>query len=412
MTTRNEKDSHPELLAPVQDFTNLSCAINSGCDAVYFGLQELNMRDAARNFTVDDLPEVSARCRDRGVKRYLTLNVTVFEAERDLAARILDAVQGGIAAGICCDPCVMLLCRERGMDFHVSTQASVSNSSAAEFYRSMGATRIVVARECTLEEVRAIGRTVDVELETFVHGAMCVSYSGRCFLSQFTSGRSGNRGQCLQNCRRRYRIIDETDPDAQFELGSRYVLSARDLCTLPFLEKLIEAGIHGFKIEGRNRNPQYVSETVSCYRRAIDAHLAGALDEALKEELVARLRRVYNREFSNGFFMGRPVSSFTQVDGSVAEQQKRFVGVVQNYYGRINVAEVKVQDNTFVDGDLLAIEGPTTGLLEVRVASPRQDEAAVRSVQRGVATFQVPARVRENDRVFRIDRRTTFNNGR
>ncbi|MDT8389407.1 MAG: peptidase U32 family protein [Lentisphaeria bacterium] len=404
--------SKPELLAPVQDFTNLTCAVNNGCDAVYFGLDVLNMRQAARNFTVDDLPEIAARCAPRGIKKYLTLNVTLFDHDRPTAERLLDAAAGRVDAVICCDPGVIHLCRARGIPFHISTQASVSNSLSAEFYRSLGAERIVLARECALEDIRGIRETVDIELETFVHGAMCVSYSGRCFLSQFTSGKSGNRGACLQNCRRRYRVIDETDPENEFELGSDFIMSAKDLCALPFLDKLIEAGIHSFKIEGRNRNPQYVAETTACYREAIDSYFSGTFDDDRKTTLVKRLKKVYNRQFSSGFYMGRPIETFSRVDGSVAELQKRFVGVVRNYFAKIGVAEILVQDSVFSAGDLLAIEGPTTGLVQFTAESPRQDERPVKEVARGLVTLKVPARVRTNDRVFRLDRRVTFNNGR
>ena len=208
--------SKPELLAPVQDFTNLTCAIDNGCDAVYFGLNALNMRHAARNFTVEDLPAISDQCADRGIKKYLTLNVTLFDRDRATAEKLLDAAAERVDAVICCDPGIIRLCKARGIAFHISTQASISNSLSAEFYRSLGAERIVLARECTLEDIRGICENVDIELETFVHGAMCVSYSGRCFLSQFTSGKSGNRGACLQNCRRRYRVIDETDEENEF----------------------------------------------------------------------------------------------------------------------------------------------------------------------------------------------------
>lgn len=404
--------SKPELLAPVQDFTNLTCAVDNGCDAVYFGLNALNMRCGARNFTVEDLPAIAEQCAKNGVKKYLTLNVTLFDGDRATAERLLAAAAEHIDAVICCDPGVIQLCQTRGIPFHISTQASISNSLSAEFYRSLGAERIVLARECTLADIRGIRKNVDIELETFVHGAMCVSYSGRCFLSQFTAGKSGNRGACLQNCRRRYRIIDETDEENQFELGTDFVMSAKDLCALPFLDQLIEAGIHSFKIEGRNRNPQYVAETVACYREAIDSYFAGTLDEKLKDALVNRLKKVYNRQFSKGFYLGRPIEEFSRVDGSVAELQKRFVGVVRNYFAKIGVAEILVQDSLFSDGDLLGVEGPTSGLVQFNVASPRQHERPVIDVERGLVTVKVDERVRTNDRVFRLDKRTSFNNGR
>ncbi len=389
----------PELLAPAGDFTCLRAAIQAGADAVYFGVGELNMRAMARNFTVADLPEIGRICRAAKVRAYLAANTIVFAGELPVLRELLAAAVGQVDAVICWDPAVLALCREFGLPIHVSTQASVANAAAAMFYREQGASRVVPARECTLDEVRAIREGAGIEVETFIHGAMCVSYSGRCFLSQDMFGKSGNRGECYQPCRREYLVTEVEDGD-QYILGQDYVMSARDLCTLPFLEELIAAGIDSFKIEGRNRNPEYVATVVAAYRRAIDAHFAGTLDAALKTELMDRLGGVFNRTFSAGFYHGRPIAEFTGSRGNQAEFCKELVGVVRNYYRRIQVVEIEVQSHSFAVGDEVLIQGPTTGLVRFRPEEIRHDGNPVDPAPRTVVTCTLAERVRLGDRVY------------
>ena len=389
----------PELLAPAADFTCLQAAIQAGADAVYFGVGALNMRSAARNFAVADLPRVARRCREARVRAYLALNTIVFAAEMAAVREVLSAAVGRVDAVICWDPAVLAVCRELGLAIHVSTQASVANPAAARLYKDLGATRVVPARECTLEEVGTIREEAGIEVETFVHGAMCVSYSGRCFLSQDMFGKSGNRGACLQPCRRKYRVTEIEDGD-EYILGEDYVMSARDLCTIPFLEQVIEAGIDSFKIEGRNRNPEYVETVVRCYRRAIDAHFAGALDGELKESLVAELGTVFNRKFSDGFYHGRPVAAFAQSRGSQAEYRKELVGRVVTYYKRVQVVEIEVQSRTFAVGDEILIQGPTTGVVRLVPEEIRRDGEPVDPAPRATVTCKLAERVRANDKVY------------
>jgi putative protease len=389
----------PELLAPAQDFTCLQAAINAGCDAVYFGVDEMNMRTAAHNFRPADLPELSRLCRGAGVRAYLALNTIVFPGEQAAVAALLDAAVGLVDAVICWDPAVIRACRERGQAIHISTQASVANVQAACFYREQGAVRIIPARECTLEDVVAIRAGAGIEVETFIHGAMCVSYSGRCFLGQDVFGKSGNRGACLQPCRREY-LITEVEEGEQFILGQDYVMSARDLCTVPFIEELVAARFDAFKIEGRNRNPEYVDTAVRCYRRAIDACLAGELTAELKASLVEALQRVYNRKFSDGFYHGRPIRSFAESRRSQAEYRKEYVGIVKNYYDRARVAAVSVLSNTFRVGDDLMIQGCTTGLVRCRVGDIRVEGTPVQEAPRGVVTLALEQLVREGDKVY------------
>jgi putative protease len=394
-----EPPPRPELLAPAQDFTCLQTALRAGCDAVYFGLDQLNMRTAAHNFRREDIGELAQVCREAGVKAYLALNTIVFPGETETVAAVLDAAQGQVDAVICWDPAVIQACRERQLPIHISTQASVTNVAAARFYRELGAERVVLARECTLEDVVAIRDGAGIQVETFVHGAMCVNYSGRCFLGQDVFGGSGNRGACLQPCRREYRIT-EVEEGHEYILGQDYVLSARDVCTISFIEELIEARIDAFKIEGRNRNPEYVDTTVRCYRRAIEAYFAGELTEALKASLVDALRRVYNRAFSDGFYHGRPVTSFTGSRRSQAEYRKEYVGVVKNYYDRARVVAVTVLGDTFREGDELLVQGRTTGLVRFRPEEIRVDGERVAEAPRGLVTMKLDQLVREGDKVY------------
>lgn len=389
----------PELLAPAGDFTCLRAALQAGADAVYFGVGERNMRAMARNFALADLPEIARLCRRAGARAYLAANTIVFDRELPVFRELLAAAVGSVDAVICWDPAILALCRDLGLPIHVSTQASVANVAAAVFYREQGASRVVPARECTLEEIRAIRAGSGIEVETFVHGAMCVSYSGRCFLSQDMFGKSGNRGECYQPCRREYLVTEVEDGD-QYILGQDYVMSARDLCTLPFIEQLIEVGIDSFKIEGRNRNPEYVATVVSAYRRAIDAHFAGRLDNSLKEELMEQAGGVFNRTFSAGFYHGRPIAEFTGSRGNQAEFCKELVGVVRNYYRRIQVVEIEVQSHSFAVGDEVLIQGPTTGLVRFRPEEIRRDGQAVDPAPRAVVTCALDDRVRVGDRVY------------
>lgn len=392
----------PELLAPAGNFSMLSAALNAGCDAVYFGVAGMNMREGAKNFQLEDLPEIVERCRAKKVKCYLTLNTIVFSSESERVEQILVAAAPYVDAVICWDHSVIRACRHHRIPVHISTQASVANADAAEFYKNVGAERIVPARECTIEELKHIRKTADVELELFVHGAMCVSVSGRCFLSDISFGKSANRGACLQNCRRKYRIMDAEEDGIEFELGSDYVMSARDLCTLPFLEQLLEAGMDSFKIEGRGRNPDYVHTVVTAYRKAIDAWKEDELTEELKSSLVEEVKTVFNREFSSGFFLGRPITEFMHKYGNRATTQKYQVGNVTNYFRKVGIAEINIINYTFQKGDQLLIQGPTTGVLKFNVEELRQDEKETPAVERGIATIPVPCRVRVNDEIYLI----------
>jgi len=301
----------PELVSPAGDWTSLLTAVENGADSVYFGIQGLNMRNLAGNFQVSELKKIMHYLHRHHKKGYLALNVIVYDQDIRQVERILKAAKAAqVDAVILWDMAVMSLAKKIGLRVHLSTQASVANSAALKFYHSLSVRRVVLARECTLADIRQITRTlkrgrIKCEIETFVHGAMCVSISGRCFLSQEAFGKSANRGECHQPCRREY-LIREADGDNEYLLGQDYVLSPKDLCAIELVDDLIRAGVRSFKIEGRMRSPEYIKVVTRAYRRAIDAFANGKLTDQLKQEFKAELASVYNRGFSTGFFFGTP----------------------------------------------------------------------------------------------------------
>jgi len=407
----------PELLAPAGDWKSLAASLEAGADAIYFGVRGFNMRAAAKNFTVRDLPKIVARCRARKVRAYLTLNVVVFEREIPRLERLLKAaLAAGVDAVICADFAVLACAARIGLTVHASTQMSVANSASIKFIHGMGVRRFVLARECSLADIRKIkialkkelGRkATGVKIEGFAHGAMCVSMSGRCFLSNFQTGRSANRGECTQPCRREYRIV-EAQGGQEWTLGKDYILSPQDLCTLPFIEKLIAAGIDSLKIEGRNRSPEYASTVVGTYRRALDFYGENCGKRGwqkrftvLKQELMGNLEKVYHRGFSAGFYCGKPIGQWNTVPQSASSLQKRFVGIVVNYYKKHGVAEIAVQDAPFALGDELLIEGNTTGFLRQKVESLQIEAVPVAAAETGTkVALQVSSAVRRGDKLY------------
>jgi U32 family peptidase len=349
-----------ELLAPVGDFRNLRAAVDSGADAVYFGVRGFNMRDSARNFSLRDLDKIRKICGK--VKMYLTLNVVVYDAELKRVEEILKKVKDKVDAVICWDLAVIGFCKKYGIPFHVSTQASVSNVSAAEFYKRLGADRIVLARELSLKQIKRIAKVIAVEC--FVHGAMCVAVSGRCFMSEYSHGLSANRGKCAQLCRRSWNIKDDNGNELKLE-NSR-VMSAKDLCALPFVDKMKAAGVVSFKIEGRNRGPEYVSTVVGEYRRALDKKLSH------KEitQGISNLKRVYHRGFSSGFYLGVPTSDdFSFSENGEQKERKEFVGRVYKYWRKAKACSALINTGKLKVGDEVYLIGDDIGVKRVRVKS-------------------------------------------
>ena len=400
-----DKRNKPELLAPAGNITMLRTAINCGADAVYFGIDKLNLRALAKNFNQDNLSDVVAECHASGVKAHLTVNSIVFENElKDIDSVLQSANGAGVDMIICWDAAVIQKCREYDLPFCVSTQASVSNSSAASMYKSLGAKRIVLARECTLEMIKEIKSKADIEIETFVHGAMCIAVSGRCFMSHHLFGRSANKGECLQPCRREYSVYDNEEENKSMLMGSDYILSPKDLCMIEFIDELIEAGIDSFKIEGRKRSPEYILKVVSTYRRAIDLYFEEKLTPELKKEFLGELDKVYNRGFSAGFYFDVPgAEEYTHIYGSRASTEKVFLGRVLNYYKKSKVAYVKLEAGELNAGDLIYIMGETTGAVEIKIDSFFKDEQpALNAVQGDKITFNCDELVRERDHVYKI----------
>jgi len=409
----------PEILSPAGDFTCLQSALDAGGDAVYFGLGTFNMRARSGvNFKEEDLPEIARRCRERKVKAYLALNAIMFEGEKDDVERTIIAAKPYVDAFIVSDWGVISLCRKHGAVFHISTQMSTSNSEAVRFLAAQGASRVVLARECTLAEVKRISEAVpEVELECFVHGAQCVAESGRCFMSHEAFGKSACRGECNQPCRRRFLVKavdffedDEGNPihesDTEFVVGPHTVMSARDLCSLPFVGKLMDAGIASFKIEGRARNAEYVKIVTSAYRRAVDAVADGSYTDDLQGRLIESVKTVFHREFSKGMYFGRPgADQFTDSENSLASTVKRHIGIVIDYFLKAGIAQVKIQDHAISVGDLIQIHGPTTGVVELNVDELRRDDEILSTAERGSwATLKTP-RCRVGDKVFFIEKR-------
>lgn len=397
--------SKPELMAPAGDWTMLRAAVNNGADAVYFGLDKLNMRAKAANFSVDGLPEIVSFCNEHRVKTYLTLNTIVFEEElSDLEEIIMAAKQNGVDRIICSDLAVADLCFKNQLPFCISTQSSISNSLAADVYKRMGAVRIVLARECSLEEIKKIRAKTDLEIEAFVHGAMCIAVSGRCFMSHHLFGKSANRGECIQPCRREYEVFDPAI-DKSLIVGEDYIMSPKDLCTIEFIDQLIESGIDSFKIEGRKRAPEYVAKAVYIYRQAIDLYFEGNLTEEKKKDLLTELKKVYNRGFSSGFYFGIPSSEeYSGVEGSKATTRKSYIGKVLNYYKDIEVAHILIESGQIKIGDEILIMGETTGVIEIKLekltVNDKEDSIASRGEE---VTLKVPSLVRRNDKLYLIE---------
>ena len=408
----------PEILAPAGDFACLQAALDAGADAVYFGLGTFNMRARSGvNFKEEDLPEIARRCRGKGVRAYLALNAIMFEDEADEVERTIVAAKPYVDAFIVSDWGVISLCRKHGAAFHVSTQMSTSNSAAVSFLASQGASRVVLARECTLGEVARIAAKTGVEIECFVHGAQCVAESGRCFMSQDAFGKSACRGECVQPCRRKFKVqavdlyVDKDgnpvhESKTAFEVEPHTVLSAKDLCSLAFVDRLMAAGIASFKIEGRARNANYVKTCVAAYRRAVDSVADGTYSAALVEELTELVKTVFHREFSDGLYFGRPgVSQFADSEDSLATTVKRHVGIVIDYFLKAGIAQVKIQDHEIRPGDELQIHGPTTGVVELTLGELRRDDERPEVGERGSwVTFRAP-RCRVGDKVFYVERR-------
>ncbi len=402
----------PELVAPAGDWSSLRSAIASGANSVYFGVKDLNMRNLATNFDTLEIKKVIELLHKKKRKGYLALNTIVYNKEIAKVTKILKAASGaGVDGVILWDMAVFSKAQELGLKVHLSTQASVANFLALKEYALRGVKRVVLARECRLSDIGEITSKIkkerlDCEVEAFIHGAMCLSVSGRCFLSEFTFSKSANRGQCIQPCRREY-VIADTQGECQYIAGQDHILSPKDLCTIDFIDKLIEAGINAFKIEGRIRSSEYVGVVTSVYRRAIDSYFRGKLTKTLKEKLKKELSSVYNRGFSSGFYWGQPKESPNRFLENTYE--KVYLGEVTKFYKKINVAEIRVRNGSLKKNARILFIGKNTPASFAKVGSIQINHKFVEAIEKGeVGGVKLPFVTKRKDKVFLWQKKPTI----
>ena len=403
-----------EIMAPVGSRESLVAAIQAGADSIYFGVEQLNMRShSANHFTIDDLREIAATCTENGMKSYLTVNTIIYDEDTDMMRRIIDAAaEAGISAVIASDVAVMNYCRERGVEVHLSTQLNISNVEALKFYAQF-ADVVVLARELNMEQVAHIHEEIErqhicgprgelVRIEMFCHGALCMAVSGKCYMSLMNTGRSANRGACMQLCRRSYTVTDN-ETGTQMEIDNKYIMSPKDLKTIRFIDRMMRSGVRVFKIEGRARGPEYVYNVVKCYREAIQAVIDGTFTEESKDEWDERLATVFNRGFWDGYYQGQTLGEWNSNYGSNATERKVYVGRGVKYFSKIGVAEFTCEAAEFSVGDRLLITGPTTGVMYIDVAEIRYELQPVQTAHKGQhISFAVPGKIRPSDKLFKI----------
>ncbi len=400
-------------MAPVGSRESLAAAINAGADSIYFGIEKLNMRaHSATTFTIDDLKEIAATCAEKDIKTYLTVNTIIYGEDLEQMREIIRAAkEAGISAVIASDVAVMMYCREVGQEVHLSTQLNISNVEALRFYAQF-ADVVVLARELRMDQVKAIHEQAIAEgicgpsgqpirIEMFCHGALCMAISGKCYLSLHNANRSANRGECVQICRRGYEVRD-VETGNELLVDNKYIMSPKDLKTVRFIDRMMDAGVRVFKIEGRARGPEYVDTVVRCYREAINAVLDGTFTEERKDEWDERLARVFNRGFWDGYYQGQTLGEWNDSYGSKATEKKVYAAKTIKYFSKIGVAEFQVEAHEIHVGDKLLITGPTTGALYIdKVEEIRYNLKPVDTALKGQRiSIAVPAKVRPSDKLF------------
>ena len=401
-----------EIMAPVGSWESLAAALSAGADAVYFGIEGLNMRSrSSANFTMDDMDNIVAECNRHGVKSYLTVNTVVYDSDISLLHNIIDrAKQAGISAIISADMAAILYARQIGQEVHISTQVNVANTDAVRFY-SQFADVMVLARELNMEQVKGITDQIrnedikgpngePVRIEMFCHGALCMAVSGKCYMSLHQMNSSANRGACNQICRRAY-VVTDKDTGQELEVDNQYIMSPKDLKTIHFLNKMVDAGVRVFKIEGRARGPEYVKEVVECYNQALQAICDGTYDEEKIAQWDERLSRVFNRGFWDGYYLGQRLGEWSSKYGPSSSRVKVYAAKAIRYFSKIGVTEFKLESSELAVGDEVVITGPTTGALIFKVDEIRVDLQAVEKAVKGDRfSIPVPERVRPNDRLY------------
>lgn len=401
-----------EIMAPAGSYESLIAALQGGADSVYFGVEQLNMRAASsNNFSVDDLREIASICKKNGIKSYITVNVVVYDHEIDQMRRIIDeAVSNGISAVIASDLSVINYAFSKGIEVHLSTQLNITNIDSLKFY-SQWADVAVLARELNLDQVRYIHDTIRVKdirgpkgepvrIEMFAHGALCMAISGKCYLSLHENNKSANRGECYQTCRKSY--ITNRESGYELEIDNEYLMSPKDLCTIGFLDKMIEAGVRVLKIEGRARSAEYVREVTSCYNEALIAIEEGSYTKDKKDSLRERLSTVFNRGFWDGYYLGQKLGEWNTNYGSSATKRKLYIGKITNYFNRLNVAEIKLENGDLGKGDKILVTGPTTGAIYYDVDEIRVDLKITEKALKGeLCSIKTPDQLRRSDKVYK-----------
>ncbi|MFP4367533.1 MAG: peptidase U32 family protein [Bacteroidales bacterium] len=406
-----------QILAPAGSFESLHAAIQGGADAVYFGVGSLNMRSrSSGNFSLDSLKDISEICRENNIRAHLTVNTLMYDEDMPALEKIIsEAAKHGITAVIASDIAAVEYARRMDVEVHMSTQMNIGNIEAVRFY-SRFADVMVLARELNLDQVKNISAIIDkenitgpsgrkVRIEVFIHGALCMAISGKCYLSLHESGHSANRGACLQICRRAY-TVKEKETGRELEVDNEYIMSPKDLCTIHFLNKIIDAGVTVLKIEGRARSPEYVKTVTESYSEAVDAIINGSYSKEKTDKWQDKLSTVFNRGFWDGYYLGQKLGEWSQVYGSKATRKKIYAGKATNYYSKIGVAEFLIETGSLQEGDEVLIIGPTTGVINLELKEIRNDIGRTKKVTRGEnCAFRVDSEVRRSDKLYRLEKR-------
>lgn len=414
MSQQDNMTNEYEIMAPVGSRESLAAAIQAGAGSVYFGIEKLNMRaHSANTFTIDDLREIAETCNAEGIKTYLTVNTIIYGEDIPLMHEIVDAAKAaGISAVIASDVAVMTYCNAIGQEVHLSTQLNISNIEALRFYAQF-ADVVVLARELNLDQVADIYRQIEeqhicgpsgeqIRIEMFCHGALCMAISGKCYLSLQNANRSANRGECVQICRRSYRVTD-METGNELEIDNKYIMSPKDLKTVRFIDRMMKSGVRVFKIEGRARGPEYVYTVVKCYKEAIQSVLDGTFTEEKKDAWDERLATVFNRGFWDGYYQGQTLGEWNKNYGSAATERKVYCAKGIKYFSKLGVAEFQVEASEFSVGDKLLITGPTTGVIYLDCNEIRYDLKPVDTALKGQrVSIPVPEKVRPSDKLFKI----------
>lgn len=403
-----------ELMSPAGSYEALMAAIKAGCNSVYFGVEQLNMRArSSNNFTLEDLKQIAEIGKENNVKTYLTLNTILYDHDITLMKSIVNAAKkNGVTAIIASDHAVMNYAKKIGMEIHISTQANVSNIDTVEFYANF-ADVIVLARELSLMQVADISREIKrrnitgpsgklIELEIFAHGALCMAVSGKCYLSLHSHFASANRGACIQNCRRSYVVTDKED-GMEFEIDNEFIMSAKDLCTIDFIDKILDAGVSVLKLEGRGRSVDYVSIVTKCYNEAIDAYLNGTYSHEKISHWKTELATVFNRGFWDGYYLGRKMGEWCDENGSKSSKKKTYLAKGLKYFDQANVGEFKCESHSLSVGDEIMITGPTTGYIQMQINELRIDGKPISKVVKGdTFTIAIQDKIRPSDKLYKL----------